>query len=77
MEKKVVVLTSTEYNNTIPLIQVVKKMVDNNMIPIFGVTKNVENLYKDLAGKKHIFSHTQNLLKSSSSHKMPFTAVVK
>ena len=55
MEKKVVVLTSTEYNNTIPLIQVVKKMVDNNMIPIFGVTKNVENLYKDLAGKKHIF----------------------
>ena len=77
MEKKVVVLTSTEYNNTIPLIQVVKKMVDNNMIPIFGVTKNVENLYKDLAGKKHIFSHTRNLLKSSSNHKMPFTAVVK
>ena len=55
MDKKVVVLTSTEYNNAIPLIQVVKKMVDNNMIPIFGVTKNVENLYKDLAGKKHIF----------------------
>ena len=76
MEKKVV-LTSTEYNNAIPLIQVVKKMVDNNMIPIFGVTKNVENLYKDLAGKKHIFSHTLNLPKSSSNHKMPFTAVVK